>query len=237
MAGDALTQKQVGNRLLAALAPDDFRRVLPQMTQVELAHKSILCLPGEAPSHAYFPTSAVLAWLNVLDDAPEVEAASVGREGMAGWTVLLGSDVCPGKMLVQVPGQAWQIPMQAFKALLKRDSSLERLCRRYLLALVTQLARSLACNTLHSLEKRCCRWLLMTHDRIDGDRFPMTHEFLASMLGVRRASVTETAMDLQERGFIQYVHGKVTVQNRTGLEEAACPCYRAIRKALDAVFQ
>lgn len=224
------------NRLLALLPPKDYQRLLPHLEPVSLEFKQILYEPGQPIPHVYFPNSGVISWLGVDDGGSTVEVATIGNEGMAGFRVLLGADTSPAKVMVQVPGDALRMKSAAIKAELIRAGALIDVLHRYLNAFLTQVTQSVACNTLHPLEKRFGRWLLMTHDRVRSDHFPLTHELLAQMLGVRRASVTEAARKLQKAGLIRYIHGKITILDRAGLEAASCGCYRAVKADYDRLL-
>jgi CRP-like cAMP-binding protein len=160
----------------------------------------------------------------------------VGTEGMAGLPVFLGGQAASAQCIVQVPGQALRMSAHVFRAQVNGDSNLHGLLQRYTHAFLTHLSQSVACNSLHSIEKRCCRWLLMTQRRARADRFPMTHEFLAAMLGVRRASVTEVAQTLQAARLIRYKQGQVTVLDRQGLETSACECYSIVEEEFSRLF-
>ena len=166
--------------------------------------------------------------VNVMDDGT-VEVGTIGFEGFAGVPILLRADSGPTRALVQVEGQAYRIPTDAFRAIVAANEGIQRVLLRYAMALFNQVAQSVACNRLHSLEERCARWLLITHDRVDGDRFKLTQEFLSYMLGVHRPAVTLVAGTLQAAGLIRYSRGNIVITNREGLENASCLCYKATR--------
>ena len=219
------------------LSHEEYNRLEPHLEQVQLEFRQVLSEPGRPIEHVYFPNSGVLSWLAVLEDGSSVEVATIGNEGMTGIRLLLGAETAPARVIVQVPGSAMRLSSAQLKvATFRRDSSLVHILHRYLSAFLTQVTQSVACNTLHPLVQRLARWLLMTHDRVQADQFPLTHELLAMMLGVRRASVTEVARKLQNAGLIRYVHGKITVLNRAGLEAASCECYRAVKKDFDELL-
>jgi CRP-like cAMP-binding protein len=164
-----------------------------------------------------------------MADGRAVEFGTVGNEGMIGLPLFLGADRSPHRAFTQVPGDALRMRAEDFREEMGRQGQLAGLLRRYNQALMNQMAYSVACNRLHSVEERMCRWLLMTHDRVGADRFPMTQEFLAQMLGVRRPSVTVVAGVLQKAGLIAYARGWVVILDRAGLEAASCECYRVVR--------
>ncbi len=210
------------------------------MEPVQLEFMQVLYEPGQRMDHVYFPNSGVLSYLAVLEDGSSAEVATVGDEGMVGIRALLGVDAIAtaAKVIVQVPGAALRLASTHLNAAAsRRDSVLVRILHRYLHAFLSQATQSVACNTLHPLGKRLARWLLMTHDRVHADQFPLTHELLALMLGVRRASVTEVARRLQTAGLIRYIHGKMTILDRIGLEAAACECYRIVKKEYDDLLR
>lgn len=221
------------NRLLSALPRREYNRLRPHMEPVSLPFKSVLHEPGRPVPYLYFPTCGMLSLLSPREDQEMgIEVAVVGREGMAGLPVFLGTALPLTRCVVQVPGQALRMRAETFRTLVGRDSKLHELLLRYLQVFLTQLIHWGACNSLHPVEKRLCRWLLTVRDRAACDRFPLTHEFLAAMLGVRRASVTEAARRLRRARLIDYGGGQLTIRDRRGLEGAACGCYRAMKAEL-----
>jgi CRP-like cAMP-binding protein len=164
-----------------------------------------------------------------MKNGKAAEVGVVGKEGMLGLPVFLGTDRSSGQSFSQVPGESLRLGADAFRAAIQRSRALVDLLHRYTQALFTQVSQSAACNSLHSIEERCCRWLLMTHDRVETDEFVLTQEFLAIMLGVRRASVAEVAGKLQQAGLIHYRRGQMRILDRQGLEATACECYSVIR--------
>lgn len=185
--------------------------------------------PDQAPAYVYFPESCVASMVNPTDEGA-VEVGTIGSEGMVGLSIFLDAEAVPSRMIWQVPGQALRIPVPEFLRLIGSLPELTRLLRRYTHAFFVQVAQTAACNRMHEIDRRCARWLLMTHDRVAGaDTFVLTQEFLAFMLGVRRAGVSEAATALQKRGLISYARGKVNVIDRAGLEAASCECYEIVR--------
>jgi CRP-like cAMP-binding protein len=226
----------VDNRLLALLPQEEHEGLLSNLEQVPLDFKQVLYEPGSLIEFAYFPLSGVISSVAIMEDGLGVSVAMIGNEGMVGLRAFLGADVSPQQVIVQVPGQAMRMAISLLREEIRGGGSLFQTIYRYLNAFLTQVMQSVACQTLHPLEKRCCRWLLMAHDRVRADQFPLTHGLLAHMLGVRRASVTEVARRLQKAGLIDYIHGKVTVLDREGLERASCECYRAVKNDFDQLL-
>jgi hypothetical protein len=178
----------------------------------------------------------VISILSVMTDATAVETATIGKEGMAGMALFHGVDATPEHYFVQVPGAAYRMDPQRFKELLPRCPALVELLHRYAVALFTLVAQASGCNRMHSMGQRCARWILMVHDRVGRDEFELTQLVLSQMLGVRRATVTEAALELQRAGAIDYTRGRVTVVDREALEGAACECYAIIRSAFDRLL-
>lgn len=220
----------VGNRIVAALPREEYKRLLPHLEPVSLRFKKYLYQSHALIEHVYFPNSGVVSMLNVMEDGGTVEVATVGNEGMVGIPVLLGADCALAETLVQVPGDAVRMKVDVFKSQVIPGSPTHNLLLRYTQALMSQMSQSVACNRLHSVEERCCRWLLQTRDRSSSDKFPMTQEFLAQMLGVRRASVSEVAAILQKAGLIRYHRGQMVIIDQKGLESGSCECYHVIKQ-------
>jgi len=218
-----------GNQLLAALPRQDFERLRPQLETVTLGLKELIYEPNTPIPYIYFPNSGVTSILTTMKNGKAAEVGTVGKEGMLGLPVFLGTDRSSGRSFSQVPGESLRLGADAFRAAIQRSRALVDLLHRYTQALFTQVSQSAACNSLHSIEERCCRWLLMTHDRVEAEEFVLTQEFLAIMLGVRRASVAEVAEKLQQAGLIRYRRGQMRIVDRKGLEATACECYSVIR--------
>ena len=216
------------NRLLGGLPADELARIEPHLELVELRQRDVLFDAEEPIRHVYFPQSAVISLVSTLR-AGTVEVGTVGCEGMAGLPLFLGDDSSSIRAFAQIPGAAVRIEASAFTHLAGAPGPFHRLLLRYTQAFLTQVAQTGACNAAHLVEERCARWLLMTRDRVEGDDFPLTHEFLAFMLGVRRAGVTMAMRALQDRGLVRYARGKVAIVNRAGLESVSCECYRVVQ--------
>ena len=216
--------RDVPNTLLAALPRLDYEAVIASSELVDLEIKRILHEPGEEARHVYFPQSGVISMLTVLEDGSAVEIATVGNEGMVDFAAYLGME-SNARWLVQVPGASLKVEASALRNIAARSDHMLSVMHNYMLAMFILVSQTAACNRRHPVEERCARWLLMTHDRVFEDQFPMTHEFLADMLGVRRPSVSIAMGILSRAGFITYRRGRVDVLDREGLESAACECY------------
>jgi CRP-like cAMP-binding protein len=224
------------NRLLGALPGAEYTRLVPHLKPVRLSAKQVLWEPEARIQSVYFPRTAVLSLLTPLANGLCVEAATVGCEGMAGTPVVLGVTTTSVRAIAQIPGAAVRVDADRFSEWLRDDGVLFPLMLRYVQALQEQTAQSVACTRRHGIDARCARWLLMTRDRVATPEFPLTHELLAIMLGVRRASVTEAALALQAAGLIRYARGTVTVVDRTGLEAASCECYHVVRRRYERLL-
>lgn len=226
------------NRLLGALPDEDFERLKDQFRTRDGEQKYVLAEAGSPLDEVYFPVDAVVSVLTRMDDGASVEIATIGNEGLVGVTVAWGAEAMNPKEFatVQVPGTVVSMDRVAFREELRRQGVLASLVERYTQAFFTQVSQQVACNGLHSVEQRCARWLLMTRDRAGADEFPMTHEFLAQMLGVRRATVTVTAGILQKAGFVEFTRGRVAIVDGDGLEHAACECYAVTREIYDRLL-
>lgn len=218
------------NRLLAALSRPERARLASKSEELELDIKQIIYEPGQQIDHVYFPLDGMFCLLTVLSGGSRIEVATVGNEGMLGLGALLGFDTYLWQAMSQIPGHSLRVQGRAFKAELDRRGNLHRMVQRYTRVLLMKVSQSAACNRVHSTEQRLCKWLLMTHDRAAADEFPLTHEFISQMLGVRRAGVTEIAGSLQRAGLISYRRGTLTILDRPGLEAASCECYARVRK-------
>jgi CRP-like cAMP-binding protein len=225
------------NRLLSAIPSDYYsEEIAPVLERVSLGLREILYDSLKPIEHVYFPINGVMSMLAEMGEENLVEVATVGNEGMVGLPLYLGATVTPGKSFAQVPGDALRMPAPSFRRLTENGGPLPRMLNRYTQALMVQISQGTACNRLHSMEQRCARWLLMTHDRVGADEFLLTQEFLGQMLGVRRATVNETALKLQRAGHIDYSRGRIRILNREGLESVSCHCYNVIRDEYDRML-
>ena len=226
----------VRNRLLAALPAEERARLLARLEPVYPRMKEIIYDANQPIEHVLFPNSGVFSVLTIMPDGAAIEVATVGNEGMIGLPVFLGAGSAPQRVFSQIPGESLRMAAEVFKTEIARGGMLQSVLQHYTQALLNQLAQSAACNRLHSVEQRCARWLLTMHDRVDPDDFPITQEFLAQLLGVRRATITELAGRLQQAGLIRYRRGHVMIAGRPGLEAIACECYRITRAELDRLL-
>ena len=223
----------IANRILASLPPEAYERILPDLKTVPLRFRIALREPGDLMPYVYFPNTGVISMLTVMEDGDAVEVATIGNEGMADLFVFLGLEQSDTRLLIQVPGTALRMESTRFREHVKQIPALRVLLGQYAVAMFALVAQSAACNRKHPMIERCARWLLMTHDRVGAQAFPMTHNFLAEMLGVRRPSVSVAAETLQDAGLITYHRGVITVLDRPGLEAASCECYRLIQERFD----
>jgi CRP-like cAMP-binding protein len=223
------------NRLLAALPSDDYDRLLPHLEKVSLSLRDILYEANGPITHVFFPLNGVVS-LVINDNGFTLEVGIIGNDGMVGTPVFLGADRSPTTAIVQIPGDALRMEVKDFQKEMRRDGPLYGLVQRYTQAMINQISQSVVCNRRHSVEKRICRWLLMSHDRMASDEFLLTHEFLAQMLGVRRPTLTSVAGTLQKAGLISYHRGKINVLDRKGLEAACCECYKVVARELDRLL-
>jgi CRP-like cAMP-binding protein len=217
------------NRLLGALPSQQLLQLATELVPVRLEAQQTLAFPDEPILHIYFPRDAVISLLVTMEDGKAVEGASVGNEGLVGLQVFLGDGTATDEVVVQIAGEAARMRVSAFRAAVERSGEFQALLQHYTLGMMKQLARTAGCNRLHSVEERCARWLLMGRERVGRDTFPLTHAGLASLLGVRRASVTEAAGVLQGQGLIEYHRGSITIRDPQRLEAAACEDYRLSR--------
>jgi CRP-like cAMP-binding protein len=224
------------NRILTLLPKPEKDRIETLMERVSLAHGETVHRAGEPIHYAYFPLDCVMSLVITMEDGSRVEVATVGNEGMVGTSLLMGANESTVDAFAQVPGHAFRMPRKIVKNELGAGGIFPDLMRRYGEAYMTQVAQSAACNRLHPVDQRLCRWILMTHDRVGLDRLPLTQDFLATMLGVRRATVSTTAAILQKAGFIHYRRGVIDIVDRTGLEAGSCECYAVVRHELERML-
>ncbi|HEX7891841.1 MAG TPA: Crp/Fnr family transcriptional regulator [Ramlibacter sp.] len=218
------------NRLLSLLDDATLQTLAPHLEPVRLHQGDAMYEPLRPMLHAWFPTDCVLSMLAAnADGEMAVEVATIGSEGMVGVALYLGAELAHGLVFTQVDGGAFRMPADVFRAATRDRPALARVVLRYTHALMVQIAQGTACNRVHHIGQRCARWLLQTHDRVRGDTFDLTQEYLAHMLGERRAAVNAAASQLQSQGLIRYTRGRIQVTDRPGLEAAACSCYGVIR--------
>jgi len=224
------------NHLIELLPSADRKRLLAICRPVQLVLSDVLSHHGKPTRHVYFPVDSFISLVASIAGEPVLEVGMVGREGMLGAELTLGITTAPLHALVQGPGTAWQVEAKAFRAELSRSTPLQRCLNRYIYVLMAQLAAASACLRFHQIEPRLARWLLMSQDRAHADRFLVTHEFLAYMLGVRRVGITAAAGSLQRKHLIEYHRGDLTVLDRAGLEAAACSCYATDRQVYESTL-
>lgn len=220
---------KTGNRLLARLPQTTFARLSDQLKPLSLEVGEVLYEAKAVMDYAYFPMQGTVSAVVVMLDGRMVEVATVGNEGAIGVPLLNSNEVSPNRVFVQVAGDGVSIKSKVLEAEIMRSPALRQLLVRYHTAFDFQVSQSVACNGLHKIQERCCRWLLMTHDRVYGDDIILAQEFLATMLGVRRASVTAVLQSIQEKGLIQTSHRRIRVMDRKRLEAESCECYGTVR--------
>jgi len=221
------------NRILSGLPPPDRTRILAGLQPVALDLGDIICEPGQRLDHIYFPTTAVVSSLYTTAEGATAEMGLAGNDGVVGVSLFLGGDATPTQATVVVAGDAFKLKARALREEFATGGALQALLLRYTQALLTQISHSAVCNRLHAVEQRLCRWLLMCHDRVDRDELQMTQEFISSVLGGRRETVTVAAGRLQDAGLIRYSRGHITIVDRKGLEATACECYPAVAACCD----
>jgi CRP-like cAMP-binding protein len=223
------------NHLLAALPEEEWKRWRPQLELVDMELGVVLYEAGSTMTHVYFPVTAIVSLLYVMENGASVEIAVVGNEGLVGIALFMGGNSTPSRAVVQSAGKGYRMPSQALKDEFKLAPVLHLLLR-YTQALITQMAQTAVCNRHHSLDQQLCRWLLLSLDRLKGDDLIMTQELISNMLGVRREGVTEGALKLQKAGLIKYARGHITVLDRPGLEKRTCECYAVVKKEYDRLL-
>ena len=224
------------NHLLAALPGAEWRRWLPELEWVELPLGHVLYESGAVLGHIYFPTTAIISLLYVLENGASAEIAVVGNEGLVGVSLFMGGGSTPSRAVVQSAGHGFRLTAKTIQQEFNQGGPVQRLLLRYTQALITQMSQTAVCNRHHTLDQQLCRWLLVSLDRLEGTELIMTQELIANMLGVRREGVTEGANKLQNAALIKYSRGHITVLNRPGLEMRACECYAVVKKENDRLL-
>jgi CRP-like cAMP-binding protein len=225
-----------GNRLLGLLHQKDYQRLRPHLHAIPLEYRQSLYQANKRIDFVYFIETGVGSLVNTMTDGRAAEVGTIGNEGIVGLPLVLGDDRAPTSVYVQVPGAGLRMTAPLFSAELARSATMQAVMLRYTHAFFNQVAQSAACNHFHSLEQRCCRWLLMTYDRMQTEEFLLTQEFLAMMLGVQRTGVSRAAGALQSDGLIRYIRGNVTILDRRALRQRSCECYSVSKKEFDRLL-
>jgi CRP-like cAMP-binding protein len=236
VAAPETTHGQPQNRLLKSLPPEDYERLRSHLQPAELKYKMSLYRADEQIEVVYFLETGVASLVNTMKDGNSAEVGTIGNEGMVGLPVIFGDSQAPTSVYMQVAGHGLRMKARTFWREMQHSVSLQTAMLHYAHAVFNQVAQSAACNTFHALERRCCRWLLMTHDRMQSDEFVLTQEFLAMMLGVQRPGVTLAASALQRDGLIRYTRGNVTILDHAELVKRSCECYGVSKKEFDRLL-
>jgi CRP-like cAMP-binding protein len=218
------------NHLLASLPADEFDRVLTRLSPVALPLGKVLYESGDKLDYVYCPTTAIVSLLYMMENGATAEIGVVGNDGILGIALFMGGDTTPNRAIIQSAGDGFKMSASDLKAEFTLGGSFHNLLLRYTQALITQISQTAVCNRLHSVEQQLCRWLLLSHDRLNSDKLVMTHDLISNMLGVRREGVTLAAQKLAARGLIKNVRGTITVLDRSGLEAAVCECYSVVNE-------
>jgi CRP-like cAMP-binding protein len=224
------------NRILAALPDDAWQRWQPVLEHVELPLGHVLYESGTTMTHMYFPTTAIISLLYVMENGASAEIAVVGNDGLVAVSMFMGGGSTPSRAVVQSAGHGFRLNAKDMKTEFDRGGAVLHLLLRYTQALITQMSQTAVCNRHHTLDQQLCRWLLLSLDRLEGNDLVMTQELIANMLGVRREGVTESASKLQNAGLIRYSRGRITVLDRSGLEKRSCECYAVVKKEYDRLL-
>jgi CRP-like cAMP-binding protein len=228
--------KSPSNRLLGVLPKEDLARLQPHLELVPLPLGWVVYESGGAQGYVYFPTTAIVSLLYVMQDGASAEIAVVGDDGLVGISLFMGGETTPSRAVVQSEGQGYRLKASILKAEFERGGALQHTLLRYTQALITQMAQTAVCNRHHTVEQQLCRWLLLSLDRLPTSELVMTQELIANMLGVRREGVTQAAGKLQDAGIIEYSRGRINVHDRPRLEKLVCECYEVVRRETDRLF-
>jgi len=224
------------NHLLKALPADVYARIAANLELIPMRLGDVLYEPGVRLRHVYFPTTAIVSLLYVMEDGASAEIAIVGNEGILGISLFMGGETTPSRAVVQSAGYGFRLKARLLKEEFARSGPMMRLLLRYTQALITQMAQTAVCNRHHAVDQQLCRWLLLSLDRLSSNELSMTQELIANMLGVRREGVTEAAGKLQDAGLIRYRRGRITVLDRPGLEARTCECYQVVKTEFDRLL-
>ena len=236
MLGTASKEEARQNHLLAGVSGEELARLLPNLQLLNLPLGQVIYESGEKMEYVFFPTTAIISLLYIMEDGSSAEIGVVGKDGMVGIAIFMGGDTTSNRAVVQSAGKALKIKADMMKDEFTRGGRFHNLCLRYTQALITQISQTAVCNRLHSVEQQLCRWLLLSHDRLPSDKLTMTQDLIANMLGVRREGITHAARRLQNAGYISYVRGDMTILNRAGLEADVCECYQVVKTEYDRLL-
>ncbi|MFM0207724.1 Crp/Fnr family transcriptional regulator [Paraburkholderia sediminicola] len=224
------------NHLLSVLPEAEWKRIEGHLIPVDMPLGEVVYESGDRLDHVFFPTTAIISLLYVMEDGASAEIAIVGNEGLVGIALFMGGETTPSRAVVQSAGHAYRLDARILKEEFHRAGPVQRLLLRYTQALITQMAQTAVCNRHHSIDQQLCRWLLLSVDRLPSNELKMTQELIANMLGVRRPGVTEAATKLQDAGLIRYSYGHIEVLDRPGLEKRVCECYGVVRREFDRLL-
>jgi len=236
MAATATKKDAIQNHLLAGVTDEELERLLPNLQPLNLPLGKVLYESGEKMDFVYFPTTAIISLLYIMENGSSAEIGVVGNDGLVGIAIFMGGDTTPNRAVVQSAGTTFKMKANLMKDEFTRGGRFHGLCLRYTQALITQISQTAVCNRLHSVDQQLCRWLLLSHDRLPSDRLIMTQDLIANMLGVRREGITHAAKRLQTAGYISYVRGDMTILDRKGLESGVCECYQVVRAEYDRLL-
>ncbi len=224
------------NHLLAALPADEFSRLKPELEPISLALGEVIYESGEQLEYIFFPTTAIISLLYIMENGSTAEIGMAGNDGLVGIALYMGGSTTPNRAVVQSAGNAYKLRSKALRSVFDLSGVFQKILLRYTQSLMTQISQTAVCNRLHSVEQQLCRWLLINHDLLQTNRLIMTHDLIANMLGVRREGVSIAAGHLQEKGLIKYVRGTITMLDRERLETAACECYQVVKDEYDRLL-
>ena len=224
------------NHLIAALPPDEFNRLKTSLEPVTLALGEVIYESGEQLEYIFFPTTAIISLLYIMENGSTAEIGMAGNDGLVGIALYMGGSTTPSRAIVQSAGNAFRMPSRALNDEFSLGGVFQKILLRYTQSLMTQISQTAVCNRLHSVEKQLCRWLLINHDLLQTNKLIMTHDLIANMLGVRREGVSIAAGHLQQQGLIKYVRGTITMLDRDALELSACECYRVVKDEYDRLL-
>jgi CRP-like cAMP-binding protein len=228
---DQKSPSLIKNKILAALSDGEYQRLLPHLEEIDLPHGEVLYEMDGPVRYVYFPFNALISLVTQMTDGAIVEVGLIGNDGMSGVAALMGKETSPERAIVQIPNGGARAKFSVIKEEFKRGGELQLLLLAYARLLMRQVSQTAACNATHTTEERLSRWLLMCHDRIQSEELKLTQEFIAEMLGTRRATVSVAAMVLQTDGYIKYNRGHIRIVDRPGLESFTCECYQALKNS------